>query len=150
MCVCVLSSQRKVFRLWCSCGLFRPEASLQTDPAPWFQSSHLLVLSRSGNPTFHPSWCLFSLPVRWLWSHSPEDGGPERTLHESRPATFPVWCLRASAGWGECVATEHHEEHHWYGHGGRKALHQPQVVANAVTTAADRHRGYNLPMRIAV
>lgn len=139
--VCVFLSQWKVFRLWCSCGMLRPEAAVQTDPALWLQSPRFLFLSRPEYPTPHLSWCLFSLPTRWLRSPSAEDDGSEGTLHESRPTAFPVWRFRASVRWGERVATGHQEEHSWYGHGGWEALHQPQVVTSTLTTVANPNRG---------
>lgn len=45
--------QRKVFRLRCSRGLLRPEAPLQTDPAPRPQSPHF-NMSQSGAASFAP------------------------------------------------------------------------------------------------
>ncbi len=143
LCVYVFPSQRKVFRLRCSCGVLCPEAPVQTDPAPWLQSPHFLSRPRPRYAASQHSRCLLSLPTWWLRSPLPEDSGPEGTLHEIRPAAFPVWCFRASVGWGERVATGHQEEHRWYGHGGREAHDQPQVVVNALTTAADQKRDHH-------
>lgn len=93
-------SQRNAFRLWCTADMLCPEASVQTDPPPWLQSSRaFLSRQRYAAPQLSPH--LFSLPTWWLWTPQPENLGSQGTLHESRPAAFPVWWFRASIGRGE-------------------------------------------------
>lgn len=129
-----------MFRHRCSRCVLRPEAPLQTDPPPRFPSPRILFQSSPRHPASHLSWCLFHLPTRWLRSPSPEDGGSQRTLHESGSAAFPVRCLGASDGWRECFADGHQEEHPWHSHGGREARHEPQDVSYDLTPAAHQKR----------
>lgn len=99
--VCV--SQRNALRLWCTADMLCPEASVQADPPPWLQSARAF-LSRQCDAAPQLSPRLFSLPTWRLWTPQTENLGSQGTLHESRPAAFPVWWFRASTGRGERAA----------------------------------------------
>lgn len=107
--ICVLLFQGKVFGLWCSCGMFCSEAPVQADPPPRLQSPVCFFARIPPGHLLFFTWCLFYLSARWLRLHLPAAGDPARSLHEGRPAPFPVRCFRASLKWGECAHSGHQE-----------------------------------------